>query len=323
VDSQFPLVTLVVGPEELLAERATAAVVAAVAGDAPTPVEVHRLTAADMVPGALVSLVSPSLFEERKVVVLSDVQDAREELVTELRSYLRAPAPEVALVLLHRGGARGKGLLDAARKAGAAEVSAPGRKSRREKLEFLRAEVQAARRRATDEALETLLDAVGGDLRSLAGAASQLAADTEGVLDGDVVRRYYAGRAEVSGFAVADRAIEGRTAAALTELRWALQSGTDPVPIVAALAIGLRNVVKVASAPRGLRGAELARATGLPPWKVDIVRRQARAWSEEGAAGAFLAVAAADAAVKGAGADPVYALETAVRAIGRARRSGG
>jgi DNA polymerase-3 subunit delta len=160
---------------------------------------------------------------------------------------------------------------------------------------------------------------VGSDLRSLAGACSQLASDTEGVIDVEVVRRYYEGQADVTGFTVADRAVEGRAAEALVQLRWALHAGTDPVPIVTALSMALRNIVKLGSAPRGLSQADLARELGMPPWKIDVVRRQLRGWTPEGIAEAMTAVAEADAQVKGAGTDPVYALERAVITIARCR----
>ena len=317
-DGRAGRVTLVVGPEELLAERAVAAAVqtARAAGSA---VEVRELEAAGLAPAALTELLGPSLFSEGTVLVLREVQDAAEELVAELRRYLQAPADDVCLVLVHRGGVKGKRLLDAARQAGAQEVACAEVKTRRDRLRFLSAEMRNLRRRADDEALETLLDAVGGELRTLASACSQLASDTTGTIDTAVVRRYYDGRAEVSGFAVADRALEGSVAEALVQLRWALRAGTDPVPIVTALAIGLRNLVKVASAPRGLRPADLARELAMPPWKVDVVRRQVRGWSPEGIAVALGAVAEADAQVKGASTDPVYALERAIVTIGRAR----
>ena len=313
-------VTLIVGPEELLAERAVGAAVQAARSTRPGA-ELRELAAAEVSAGMLLELVSPSLFASATVLVLREVQDAREDLVGPLSDYVRAPAEDVVLVLVHRGGQKGRRLLEAARKAGAAEVSCAEPRGRRERLRFLEAEMRRLGRRATGEALETLLDAVGGDLRSLAGACSQLASDTEGGIDVDAVRRYYEGCAEVSGFAVADRAIEGQVATALVQLRWALHAGTDPVPLVAALAMGLRHVAKVAAAPRGTSPADLARDVGVPPWKVEAVRRQVRGWTPEGIAVALTAVAEADAQVKGGGADPVYALEKALVSIGRARGS--
>src|SRR3712207_7848035 len=55
--------------------------------------------------------------------------------------------------------------------------------------------------------------------------------------------------------------------------------------------------------------ADLARELGMPAWKIDRVRQQLRGWTDDALADALQAVAEADAAVKGAGDDPAYALE--------------
>ncbi len=313
-------VTLVVGPEELLADRAVGQVVTAVRRHRPdAQVDVHRLSAVGLDAGVLVELASPSLFGEDKVIVVADVQDAAGLLLDALRDFVTDVPDDVFVVLVHKGTQAGKRVLTAAREAGADEISCPKLAKRGERVDFLRGEFGRHRRPTTPEALDGLLEAVGDDLRALAAACDQLASDTEGTIDAEVVGRYFAGRAEVKGFAVADRAVEGRPDEALVELRWALHTGTDPVPVVAALAAAVRNVIRVASAGPAARAADLARELGLPPWKVDVVRRQARGWTGEGAAAALLAVAEADAQVKGAGADPAYALEKAVVAVATAR----
>jgi DNA polymerase-3 subunit delta len=189
-----------------------------------------------------------------------------------------------------------------------------------DKLTFVSGEFRVASRRISGEAAKALLDAVGGSLRELAGACAQLIADTTGSVEVDTVRRYYAGRAEVTSFAVADLAVEGRTAEALVQLRWALGCGVEPVLVVAALAMALRNLAKLAGAPREARPADLARDLGMPPWKIDRVRGQLRGWDGEGIARALRAVATADADVKGAAASTGYALERALVAVGAARR---
>ena len=119
--------------------------------------------------------------------------------------------------------------------------------------------------------------------------------------------KYYQGRAEVSGFTIADLAIEGRRSEALEQLRFALDTGVAPVLIVSALATGLRRLGKVAAS-----GGGNAKDLGLPPWQLDKLRKQARTWSPPRLSAALRAVAAADAAVKGAAADPYYALEKLV-----------
>ncbi|MBQ0987701.1 DNA polymerase III subunit delta [Streptomyces sp. F63] len=321
-DDPLNPVTLAVGQEELLLERAVREVIAAArAADADT--DVRDLTPDALQPGTLAELTSPSLFAERKVVVVRNAQDLSADTVKDVKAYLGSPAEEITLVLVHAGGAKGKGLLDAARKAGAREVSCPKMTKPADRLSFVRGEFRVAGRSATAEACQALVDALGSDLRELASACSQLAADVDGPIDDAVVARYYTGRAEASGFTVADRAVEGRAAEALEALRWSLATGVAPVLITSALAQAVRAIGRLASAPRGARPGDLARDLGMPPWKVDRVRQQMRGWSADGVSTALRAVAEADGAVKGGGADPGYALEKAVVAVARAARPAG
>jgi DNA polymerase III subunit delta len=313
-------VTLITGDEELLVDRAVGDVVAAArARDSET--EVHDLAAAQVAPHALAELTSPSLFGGGRVVVIRAAQDLAKSVAGEVGSYAADPADDIALVIVHAGGNKGKALLTALTKAGVRKITCSKISRMGERIDFVRAEAQRAGRSMTDEAARTLLDAIGNDLRELAAACSQLAADTTGRIDDAAVARYYRGRAEVSGFNVADRAIEGRLAGALEQLRWALATGVSPVLITSALAQGLRSLAKVGGAPRGLRGAGLAKDLGMPSWKIDRVRQQLRGWTPEGVAQALGVVAETDAQVKGGGADPAYALEKAVAEIVSARGS--
>ncbi|HEX6918799.1 MAG TPA: DNA polymerase III subunit delta [Actinomycetes bacterium] len=313
-----PPVTVVTGPEELLRDRAVSQVVRASRAVDPET-EVRDLSAVGLQPGVVTGLASPSLFGERKVIVVRDVQDAADEITAELKSYTSAPADDTALVLVHSGGVKGKGLLDAARKAGAAVVECKAVKWESDKVKFVVAEFKEAGRRVTGDAAAALVDAVGSDLRELASACSQLVSDTTGVVDAAVVERYHAGRVEVSGFKVADAAVEGRCEEALRLLRQALATGADPVPVNSALAMGLRNLARVGGASRMTRPEDLARELGIAPFMVRKARGQLAGWTEDGVATAIAAVAEADAQIKGAGTDPVYALERVIVTIARAR----
>lgn len=319
-DDPLAPVTCAVGQEELLLDRAVREVVAAARAVDPDT-DVRDLGPGALQPGTLAELTSPSLFAERKVVIVRQAQDLAADTAKEVKAYLAAPAEEITLVLVHAGGAKGKGLLDAARKAGAREVSCPKLTKPAERLAFVRGEFRASGRSATPTACQALVDALGSDLRELASACAQLAADVPDTIDEVVVARYYTGRAEASSFTVADRAVEGRAAEALEALRWSLATGVAPVLVTSALAHGVRAIGKLASAPAGMRQGDLARELGMPPWKIDRVRQQMRGWSAEGVALALRAVAEADAAVKGGGYDPGYALERAVVTIARAARS--
>ena len=325
-------VTVIVGDEELLVERAVLAVVASAAAAARAPADageaddaagaapadlpdVHDVRAADLKPGDLPGLTAPSLFGGGCLVIVRSVQDATKDVAAELARQAAAPAPDVLLVLTHSGAAKNKSLLADLAGQGARRIDCPPVKRFGERVDFLRAEFGRAGRKADDGGLRALLDAVGTDLRELAAACSQLAADTTGVISQAVVARYYRGRAEATGFTVADRAVEGKLADALEQLRWALATGVSPVLISSALAQGVRALGRVGAAARG-RGADaLAAELGMPPWKVDRVRQQLRGWTAEGVARAHAAVAQADAEVKGEGASPGYALERAITEI--------
>jgi DNA polymerase-3 subunit delta len=246
------------------------------------------------------------------------LQDLPDDASDSLLSYVDAPATDVALVLHHTGGLKGKALLDKLRKAGAVEVKAEALKAW-ELPRWVVAEFRSHKKRVTEDTAKALVDAVGEDMRALAAACDQLSSDVdEDTLGEDVVHRYYAGRAEVKGFAVADAAIEGRTAAAIEQLRWAFSTRVDPVLITSAVASGLRSLARYQGAPRGLRDADLARELEVPPWKLKNIRRQASGWTPRGLAVAIQAAADADAAVKGAGGDRMWACERLVISVLRA-----
>lgn len=314
----FTPVVLVLGPEDLLVERAVAGVLAAARAANPQT-EVVELLGAGYEAGALAVHAGPSLFAEPRTLVLSGLEDAGEALVTELLAYLADPVDDVTLVLCHRGGARAKKVLDAARAAGAEVLDCPVIKSDRDKTDFVTREFRAARRQVAPDAVRALVEAVGSDLRELASACAQLVADTTGRVEVDSVLLYHSGKVEATGFRVADAAVAGRTGEALELLRHALGTGLDPVPIVAVLAANLRTLAKVAAAGRTGRSADVAKTLGMAPWQVDKARRQLSGWGPEGLARSIVAVAVADAAVKGGGRDPEYAVERAVVTVAGAR----
>jgi DNA polymerase-3 subunit delta len=313
-------VTLVTGPEELLNQRAVSAALKAVR-DADPEVEVSETTAEQVSMAVLGDLAAPSLFSSLRCVVVHGLEDLPEDAHEGLVDYAGAPAEDVGLILVHSGGQKGSGLLNKLRKhtATVTEVRSAALKGA-EFPRFVAAEVRRHGGRIAEDAAELLVQAVGQDLRALAGAAHQLASDFPGEpLTQAVVGRYFGGRAEVKSFAVADAALYGRTAVALEELRWALDNGTAPLLVTSAFAGGLRGLARFKAAPRGLREGDLAREAGVPPWKLRIIRDQARGWDDLGLAHAITAVAKADADVKGQASDAAYALERMVLTVTGAR----
>jgi DNA polymerase III subunit delta len=311
-------VTIVVGEEEFLIDRTVRDLITA-RQQADQAGDVHDLDGAALGPGELDALTSPSLFGGGSIVVVRSAQNTVKDVAAELVSYASHPPEDAALILTHAGGAKGKDLLAAIKSKGARVIECPKVTRFAERLDFVRAQFRRAGKRADDAAARALLDSVGSDLRELAAACDQLAADTDGQVDEATVATYYRGRAEATGFTVADRAVEGHLAPALEQLRWALATGVSPVLICSALAQGVRLLGRVGSAPRGQNAAALAAEVGAPPWKIDRVRQQLRGWQPDGIARALHAVAEADAQVKGETTSAAYALERAIRRIVAAR----
>lgn len=320
--SVFGRVTLVTGAEALLVDRAVSAALASARAEQPEA-DLSEVQAGQLDPTTLAELTGGSLFTTWQVAVIRDLGALPEDLHPAVLALTTHPVAEAAVVLVHGGGQKGKGLLDKLKKAPAVEVTDCPQLKAYELPQFVTAEVRRAGARIDGPAAQFLLDAVGHDLRTLVGAISQLRADVDAsdtpVIDETLIKKYFGGRAEVTSFAVADSALSGRTDDAMEQLRWALSTGVPPVLVTSALASGLRGLGKLICAPAGLRDNDLARSVGVPPWKLKSMRTQARGWNVGGLATAITVVAQADAAVKGAAVDPAYALERAVLQVTRSR----
>jgi DNA polymerase-3 subunit delta len=315
-----PPLQLVLGEEELLVERAVRAAFETARLTDPAA-EMTRARVADITPPELAELVSPSLFAEGQVIVLDGAHEAGQEIAAAITGYAKAPADGVVLVVLHNGAGRkpAKDLIPALKSAGAtvAECAKITRPAEREA--FVRNEIRQAGGKSDAEAVAALIDAVGSDLRELASAAAQLVTDTDGKVTVDAVRRYHRGRADVTGFAVAEKAVTGDVAGALESLRWAQQLGVPHVLVADALADAVRTVAKVAGAGRADPN-RLSSELGMPTWKVRKALAQSRGWHPAGIAEAMQIVADVNADVKGVAADPDYALEHAILRLARAHK---
>ncbi|MEZ3161094.1 DNA polymerase III subunit delta [Microbacterium sp. BWT-B31] len=314
-DPQPAPIVLVSGPEEVCAERAIAGVRDYLRAEDPS-LEVTDLRADDYAPGTLLAVTSPSLFGEPRLVRVSGVEKCSDAFLAEALAYLENPQEGATVVLRHNGATvRGKKLLDTVRSGtgGGVEVACPAVKRDSDRYDFAAEEFSAARTRIAPAALGALVSAFADDLTELAAACQQLINDVPGDVTEQVVERYYGGRVETSAFTVADTAIAGRYGEALITLRHALASGADPVPLVAAIASKLRTMARVAGNRES--SAALAARLGLKDWQVDRARRDLTGWNEASLGLAIMSAARADAEVKGASRDPVFALERLVTVI--------
>ena len=306
-------ILLIHGGESVLADRALAEALA-VRGEFERTV----LDGSGLEIGRYGEAVAPSLFADKRVVVIKDLQDVISEVQEEIESLFDQLDPNLHLIFIHKGGVKGKGLLDKIKKLKPEIITCEPMKKASDKEEFVRQEFARHGRKISASAVTALVDATGSDTRELAAACSQISFDTnagKAVIDEEDVAKYYQGRIEATGFDVADATLSGNPTAALVALRNALDSGTDPIMIVSALTSSIRTLAKVSGAPRNANAFQLAGSLGLAPWQIDKARRQLSKWSPALIAFSVQELSRADVAIKGAEADPLYALERSVVSI--------
>ncbi len=297
--------TLAIGSESLLVDRAVSRV-SAQARAADPDVQRSVISAADdSAAYELREATAPNLFGDGGVVVVTGIDAADDALAKAMRAVVADLPDNVYLVITHPGGVKGKALLDDLKAAGAEVVDCQPVKRGKSTQEFLSREFAAHRRKATSGALTALYESIGQDLGLLAGAVSQLCSDVDAnPIDIDDVKDYFAGVADVSGFVISDAVWERRYAEALRSLRQAMltsDAGRIGPMATSSLASGLRSMVRVGGMPPGASQAMIAKEAGVPPWKVEPLRRQWARWSgdQRRLAAAVVALADVDGAVKG------------------------
>lgn len=307
--------------EDLLVERAIAVILRearAAAGSDDVPV--NRLRAGEVSTSELAELLSPSLFADERIVILEAADEAGKDAAAMVADAAADLPAGTSLVVVHSGGGRAKALAGQLQDLGARVHPCPKITKAGERSDFVRAEFRSHRVKVDPDTVAAVLDGVGSDLRELAAACSQLVADTDGAVDTAAVRRYYAGRAEVTGFDIADKAVAGDVAGAAEALRWARAGGIAHVLLADALAEAVHSIARIG--PLREHPNQLAGELKMPPWRVEKAQKQARRWSVERVATAIEVVAALNADVKGAAADADYALESAVRRVAELASSG-
>jgi len=167
-------ITLIQGAEDLLADRAIADVVAANKGATVTQLDAETLEL-----GGITDALAPSLFGDARIIVIRAIQDLAADLADEITEYLDNPDTGVELVLWHKGGVKGKALLEKIKKLKPTFIEVEAIKKESDKSEFVRSEFSRLGRKISADAVQAIVDALGSDMRELSAACSQLASDVQ------------------------------------------------------------------------------------------------------------------------------------------------
>ena len=261
--------------------------------------------------------VSPSLLSDVAVVKLVNLQNADEKLAEALVTYTKQAAKDPngssVVICQHEGGVKGRKIIDQLVKAGARKEDVPDLKKPDAQLNFVLGEFEKRGRRVEPMAAQQLVSVLGGKTGELAAMCEQLCFDFDDNPMGlDRVNQYLTANPQVTGFAVADKAVEGKTAEAIVMMRAAVEQGTDPIALIGALAMKLRTIAKASAVRAGTISQAEAKTN---PWVLKNAMRQLGGWTSAGLAHCIRMLAWADEQSKTNGGDPVYALERCIEDI--------
>ncbi len=319
----FAPTTIVLGEEDLLAERAVADAVAAARDELGPETTVEEVQGGALPDGFAMGLATASLFGGGRVVVVhgADALDASGRQA--VLAVARDPSPGTVLVLRAAGvGRQGRFFKDLQEHA---QVVTLARLRPSERASWLRAEVRRLGRTADDAAITALLDTVGHDLRELAGAVAKLhvAVPPPEPLRAGHVTEFLTQTADRGVFELTDAVFGGDAATALGHLDSLLGQGEDVLGLLGMLARQLRLLLKVSEYPNAPSG-QVAQAIGggLRDWQVDRARRQARKFQPEVLRRALDMIAEADAGVRNGSLPSRLLLELVVTRIASAGAPG-
>jgi DNA polymerase-3 subunit delta len=315
----FAPTALVLGEEDLLAERAVADAVAAARDQLGPETTVEEVQGGSLPDGFAMGLATASLFGGGRVVVVqaADALDAAGRQA--VLAVARDPSPGTVLVLRAAAvGRQAKFFKDLQQHA---QVVTVARLRPSERASWLRAEVRRLGRKADEAAISALVDTVGQDLRELAGAVAKLhvAVPPPEPLRARHVSEFLTQTADRGVFELTDAVFAGDAAKALAHLDSLLGQGEDVLGLLGMLARQLRLLLRASEHPNASSG-QVAQIIGggVRDWQVDRARRQARKFHPEVLRRALDAIAEADAEVRNGSLPSRLLLELVVARIASA-----
>ena len=331
--TNLPKLTLITGNTDLLVDRALEKVWSALKGNNKDISKQEIDATSEDAYIQFADAMSPNLFGSSYLVIVDHINVAEDKLDEKLVEALKNAESNISdenyLVVIHRGGAGGTGIVKALQKQKVAEIKCETIKDPHEYLDFMRLEFKRNKKAIDEDALLALRDAVGEELDELSGAINQLCFDVlEDKITLESVKKYYQGNAAVKVFDITNALFNADPHSALEKLNDLLEQDSNSfVYIVSVLAGSLRKLVKLAGLPTSASDFQIAQELGINPKQVKYLKSQLRNWTPTSLANAVVELAKVDALVR-AGFDGIYLdnnqkrflLETTIQKIGASAR---
>ena len=252
-------------------------------------------------------LATPSLFGERRALLVSDAKALPDEGVRELARYLEAPDPEAPLVLVAVVGDRAKAPAALVKLVKGVGTVTEVKIARKELSGWILKRAKAKELDLAPDGAAALVDTLGEEPGALERALDQLATAFSGErITREIVARQFRGLGEQHVWDLCDKAFSRDLPGAMRSLRTLLEAGEAGLMLLGAITSRLRDLIRVKSLPERLAPAEAARQAGLRfDWQVRRYREQAKRFSPQELAGLHERVAWADRALKSGATDDV------------------
>jgi DNA polymerase-3 subunit delta len=228
--------------------------------------------------GETADLATPSLFGERRALLVSDARALTDEGLRELADYLKAPDPGAHLVLLATVGERARAPAALARLVQPVGTVTEVRVSRKDLPGWMQRRARTKELELSPDGAAALVETLGEDPAALEQALDQLTAAFPGERVGaELVGRQFRGLGEQRIWDLCDKAFTRDLPGAMRSLRTLLEGRAEGLLILGGITARLRDLVRVRSLPERLPPAEVAKQAGLRfDWQARRYREQAR-----------------------------------------------
>jgi len=245
-------------------------------------------------------LATPSLFGERRALLVNDAKSLPAAGVSELKAYVTAPDPEAPLLLVARVGERAKAPAALVKIVDGIGSVVEVKVQRKELPGWLARRATAKSLALAPDGANALIETLGEEPSALEQALDQLASAFPGErITAAVVSKQFRGLGDQHTWDLCDKAFGRDLPGAMRSLRTLLEGGGEGLPILGGIASRLRDLLRVRALPDRVPSAEVARAAGLRfEWQARRYREQARRFSLEELAAIHDRVVWADRALK-------------------------
>jgi len=244
-------------------------------------VQPREIDAGEWEGGETADLATPSLFGERRALLVTDARHLPDDALRELAAYLAAPAPDAELVLCAVVGERARAPAAVVKMVAPVGEVREVKVSRKDLPGWVGRQAKAKGMEVAPDGATALVETVGEDPGALDQALDQLSS----AFLGDrvtrlIVLQQFRGLGEQHIWDLCDRAFRRDLPGSMRSLRALQEAGHDPLMILGGIAARLRDLLRVKALPDRMPPAELARAAGLRfEWQARRYRELARRFS--------------------------------------------